>query len=166
MLPVIVSQLSKTTGTLATLADRTPTRPSPVRRPSSFLLPLLTCFVTPDVFAFVANATSYQNNDLTTSNLPLLNLTGTIPGPLNPDYFVPWVAPNTNGTGGGSGPTFVAPNVNTSLTSADAPPPVNLTANSSSGSSPTTTTGAGVSVGVSVQGVLGAAVVVAAVLLV
>ncbi|KAF8845480.1 hypothetical protein BDN67DRAFT_460873 [Paxillus ammoniavirescens] len=119
-----------------------------------------------NVFAFVANATSYKNNDLTTSNLPLLNLTGTIPGPLNPDYYVPWVAPNTNGTGGGSGPTFVAPNVNMSLTSANAPPPVNLTANSSSGSSPTTTTGAGVSVGISMQGVLGAAVVVAATLLV
>ncbi|KAF9243720.1 phosphoesterase family-domain-containing protein [Melanogaster broomeanus] len=58
-----------------------------------------------NVFAFVANATSYVNNNLTTSNLPLLNITGTIPGPLNPNYPAPWPAPNTDGTGGGSGPT-------------------------------------------------------------
>jgi hypothetical protein len=82
-----------------------------------------------DVFNFVASTTSYKNNDLTypSSNLPQLNITGTIPGPLNPDYYVPYVAPNTNGTGGGSGPTFVASNVNTSLTSANAPAPVNIT---------------------------------------
>ncbi|OJA12318.1 hypothetical protein AZE42_07339 [Rhizopogon vesiculosus] len=80
-----------------------------------------------NVFNFVASNTSYQNNNLTlSSTLPELNLTGTIPGPLNPDYYVPYVAP-TNGTGGGSGPTFFAPNVNTSLTAANAPAPVNIT---------------------------------------
>ncbi|KAF9243718.1 hypothetical protein BU15DRAFT_59597 [Melanogaster broomeanus] len=59
-----------------------------------------------NVFAFVADTTSYMNNNLTTTNLPLLNITGTIPGPLNPNYYTPWPAPNTSGTGGGSGPTI------------------------------------------------------------
>ncbi|KAJ8581568.1 phosphoesterase-domain-containing protein [Rhizopogon salebrosus TDB-379] len=94
-----------------------------------------------NVFNFVASTTSYKNNDLTypSSNLPQLNITGTIPGPLNPDYYVPYVAPNTNGTGGGSGPTFVASNVNTSLTSANAPAPVNIT---STGAAPGLTSNA------------------------
>jgi hypothetical protein len=106
-----------------------------------------------DVFNFVASNTSYKNNDLTypSSNLPQLNLTGTIPGPLNPDYYVPYVAPNTNGTGGGSGKTFVAPNVNTSLTSANAPAPVNITS-----------TGAATGLTSNADGVL-AAVIIAAV---
>lgn len=83
-----------------------------------------------NVFSFVANITSYKNNDLTgtSPSLPQLNITGTIPGPLNPDYYVPYLAPNTSGTGGGSGPTFVASNVNMSLNSTDAPAPVNISA--------------------------------------
>ncbi|KAF8129270.1 phosphoesterase family-domain-containing protein [Boletus edulis] len=58
-----------------------------------------------NVFAFVADATGYQNNGLTTQNLPLLNLTGTYPGPLNPNDYAPWASP-TNGTGAGGGPTY------------------------------------------------------------
>ncbi|KAN0073780.1 Phosphoesterase family domain containing protein [Tylopilus felleus] len=62
-----------------------------------------------NVFAFVADATSYQNNGLTTQNLPVLNLTGTYPGPLNPSDYAPWSAP-VNGTGAGGGPTYFPPN--------------------------------------------------------
>ncbi|KAI6136995.1 phosphoesterase family-domain-containing protein [Pisolithus sp. B1] len=86
-----------------------------------------------NVFKFVADETGYQNNDLTgNSTLPLLNLTGTIPGPLNPDYFVPYLAPNTSGVGGGNGSTYVAPGTNMSLNASTAPAPVNLTASSAS----------------------------------
>lgn len=81
-----------------------------------------------------------------------MNLTGIFPGPLNPDAYVPYLAPNTNSTGAGGGPTFVAPNVNTSLNAATAPAPVNLSAASSS-----TTSGVEVGARASVQGVLGAA---------
>lgn len=90
-----------------------------------------------NVFNLVASVTSYHNNNLTNSSsfLPQLNITGTIPGPLNPNYFVPYLAPNTNSTGGGSGKTFVAPNVNTSLTPANAPAPVNITASTPASSS-------------------------------
>jgi hypothetical protein len=93
----------------------------------------------PDVFNLVASVTSYHNNNLTNSSasLPQLNITGTIPGPLNPNYFVPYLAPNMNSTGGGSGKTFVAPNVNTSLTPANAPAPVNITASTPASSSAT-----------------------------
>ncbi|KAG6334228.1 hypothetical protein ID866_4858 [Astraeus odoratus] len=81
-----------------------------------------------NVFKFVADTTGYENNNLTAaSELPLLNLTGTIPGPLNPDYYVPYLAPNTNGVGGGNGSTFVAPGTNMSLNASTAPAPVNLT---------------------------------------
>jgi hypothetical protein len=107
-----------------------------------------------NVFAFVANATSYQNNNLTTDNLPLLNLTGTIPGALNPDAYVPYLAPNVDSTGAGGGPTFVAPGVNTSLNASTAPTPVNVTEAAGSSTSSTRGTGAGI------QGVLGAAFVV------
>lgn len=97
-----------------------------------------------NVFKFVAESTSYQNNNLTGSSpsLPQLNITGTIPGPLNPDYYVPYLAP-TNGTGGGSGPTFVASNVNTSLNSADAPAPVNISASTTTSSAAGLTSNAG-----------------------
>ena len=83
----------------------------------------------PDVFDFVANVTGYQNNGLSArSTLPLLNITGTYPGPLNAEYYVPWLAPDTSGTGGGSGPTFIGNGVNLTLNPSTAPAPVNLTA--------------------------------------
>ncbi|KAH7908253.1 phosphoesterase family-domain-containing protein [Hygrophoropsis aurantiaca] len=78
-----------------------------------------------NVFSFVADVTGYKNLDVT--DIPLLNITETIPGPLNPEYYVPYLAP-TNGTGGGSGPTYIAPGTNMSLNAANAPAPVNLTA--------------------------------------
>ncbi|KAI6040767.1 phosphoesterase family-domain-containing protein [Pisolithus marmoratus] len=57
-----------------------------------------------NVFKFVADVTGYQNNGLTNgTNLPLLNITGTIPGPLNPSYPAPWPAPNTSCIGAGGG---------------------------------------------------------------
>lgn len=57
-----------------------------------------------DVFICVADLTGYENNGSTgDSTLPLLNLTGTIPGPLNPGYSVPFLAPNTSGVGGSNG---------------------------------------------------------------
>ncbi|KAG6375814.1 hypothetical protein JVT61DRAFT_2671 [Boletus reticuloceps] len=62
-----------------------------------------------NVFAFVADKTGYQNNGLTTENLPLLNLTGTYPGPLNPNDYAPYPPP-TNGIGAGGGPTYFRPN--------------------------------------------------------
>ncbi|KAH7921158.1 hypothetical protein BV22DRAFT_1038992 [Leucogyrophana mollusca] len=104
-----------------------------------------------NVFSFVASETNYTNNNLTGSGIPFLNLTTTIPGPLNPQYYVPYLAP-TNGTGGGSGPTFFAPNVNMSLNTGDAPAPVNLTAAGTSGASEVRVT----------MGLLGAAVMGAA----
>ncbi|KAH7921245.1 hypothetical protein BV22DRAFT_1198325 [Leucogyrophana mollusca] len=79
-----------------------------------------------NVFSFVADVTGYKNLDVT--DIPLLNITETIPGPLNPQYYVPYLAP-TNGTGGGSGPTYIAPGTNMTLNAANAPAPVNLTAN-------------------------------------
>ncbi|KIJ68844.1 hypothetical protein HYDPIDRAFT_25094 [Hydnomerulius pinastri MD-312] len=83
-----------------------------------------------NVFKFVAESTGYQNNDLTaaSTNLPLLNLTTTIPGPLNPEYWVPYLAPDVSATGGGNGTTFIANGTNMTLNAADAPAPVNLTA--------------------------------------
>ncbi|KAH9934149.1 phosphoesterase family-domain-containing protein [Fomitopsis serialis] len=62
------------------------------------------------------------------SDIPLLNLTGTIPGPLNPEYYVPFSAPNLNATGAGGGPVFKGPGLDTSLSAASLPAPVNLTA--------------------------------------
>lgn len=98
-----------------------------------------------NVFNLVASVTSYKNNNLTASSpsLPKLNITGTIPGPLNPNYYVPYLAPNTAGTGGGTGKTFVAPNVNTSLNSANAPAPINITAHTTTSSAAGLTSNAG-----------------------
>jgi len=97
-----------------------------------------------NVFNLVAQTTGYKNNGLTgQSKLPLLNLTGNIPGPLNPEYYVPYLAPNTSATGGGSGATYVAPGTNTSLTAANAPAPVNLTAAAIANSTNSTTSHSG-----------------------
>lgn len=106
-----------------------------------------------NVFDFVASVTGWKNNDISgdsseiraytvfPSHLPddleygtdlgcvaLLNLTGTIPGPLNPEYYVPFSAPNLNATGAGGGPVFQGPGLNTALSAASLPAPVNLTA--------------------------------------
>ena len=55
------------------------------------------------------------------------NLTGTIPGPLNPGLYVPFTAPNTSAVGAGGGSVFVGTGLGTSFTAAVAPLPVNLT---------------------------------------
>ncbi|OBZ76092.1 Acid phosphatase [Grifola frondosa] len=83
-----------------------------------------------NVFSWVANATSWTNNGISgnSSAIPLLNLTGTIPGPFNPDLYTLFYAPNTSAVGAGGGPVFIGPGLNTSLTFAALPPPVNLTA--------------------------------------
>ncbi|KAI0634299.1 phosphoesterase family-domain-containing protein, partial [Trametes polyzona] len=83
-----------------------------------------------NVFAFVANATGWKNNGISgnSSDIPLLNLTGTIPGPLNVALYQPFTAPNASGISPGGGPVFVAPGVDGSLTAQALPAPVNLTA--------------------------------------
>ncbi|KAI0798227.1 phosphoesterase family-domain-containing protein [Abortiporus biennis] len=80
-----------------------------------------------NVFSFVAGVTGYQNQNISGSSIPLTNLTGTIPGPLNPQFYVPYPAPNVNATGAGGGSVFVAPGLNASLTPDKLPAPVNLT---------------------------------------
>lgn len=57
----------------------------------------------------------------------LLNATGTIPGPLNPELYVPFLAP-PGGKAPGSGVVLTLAGLNTSLNVANAPAPVNLTA--------------------------------------
>ncbi|KAF8272437.1 phosphoesterase family-domain-containing protein [Lactarius quietus] len=85
-----------------------------------------------NVFSFVANATNYTNLDISGADIPLTNLTGKIPGPLNAEYYVPFTAPNTSAVGAGGGPVFVSPGTDTNLTAANAPAPVNLTAKNES----------------------------------
>ena len=53
----------------------------------------------------------YQNLNITGSNIPLTNLTTTIPGPLNANasLVTRWPAPNFNATGTGGGLVFGAP---------------------------------------------------------
>lgn len=83
-----------------------------------------------NVFSFVANATNWKNNGITanSSAIPLLNLTGTIPGPLNPEMYLPFTAPNTSAVSPGGGSVFLGPGINTSFSVASLPAPVNLTA--------------------------------------
>jgi len=81
-----------------------------------------------NVYSFVANATGYTNLDISGADIPLTNLTGNIPGPLNTQYYVPFTAPNTSAVGAGGGPVFVASDLDTKFTAASAPAPVNLTA--------------------------------------
>ena len=81
-----------------------------------------------NVFSFVASATGYKNVKVSGADVPLTNASGTTPGPLNPNMYVPFLAPNISAIGAGGGPVFIAHGLNTSLTAANAPPPVNLTA--------------------------------------
>ncbi|KAI0033321.1 phosphoesterase family-domain-containing protein [Vararia minispora EC-137] len=80
-----------------------------------------------NVYSLVANVTGYQNENVTGAAIPLTNLTGTIPGPLNVNAWFPFTAPNTSAVGAGNGTVFVAPGVNMNLTIASAPQPINLT---------------------------------------
>ncbi|KAI0246091.1 phosphoesterase family-domain-containing protein [Lactifluus subvellereus] len=81
-----------------------------------------------NVFSFVASATGYRNLNISGSQIPLLNASGTTPGPLNPNRYVPFTSPNISAVGAGGGRVFVGPGLNTSFTAAVAPAPVNLTA--------------------------------------
>ncbi|KAI0039224.1 hypothetical protein FA95DRAFT_1528662 [Auriscalpium vulgare] len=81
-----------------------------------------------NVFSFVADATGYKNLNISGAAIPLTNATGTIPGPLNANFYVPFTAPNVSATGAGGGPVFIAQGLNVNLTAATAPAPVNLTA--------------------------------------
>jgi len=81
-----------------------------------------------NVFSMVTSATGYQNLNITGADIPLTNITGTIPGPLNPNLYVPFTAPNVSAVAAGGGQVFVAPGNNLNLTAANAPSPVNLTA--------------------------------------
>ncbi|KAI0032181.1 phosphoesterase family-domain-containing protein [Vararia minispora EC-137] len=62
-----------------------------------------------NVYSLVANATGWKNNDIAGSSIPLTNLIGLTPGPLNPLFFLQtgWPAPNTSAVGAGGGPVFV-----------------------------------------------------------
>ncbi|KAI0698952.1 phosphoesterase family-domain-containing protein [Cerioporus squamosus] len=83
-----------------------------------------------NVFDFVANVTGWKNNGISgnSSSIPLLNITGTIPGPLNVEHYIPFAAPNTSAVGAGGQGVFVAQGLNTSLSAASLPTPANLTA--------------------------------------
>jgi hypothetical protein len=64
-----------------------------------------------NVYAPVADAVGYTNADVPPSAIPLLNLSGTTLGPLNPNasLFAPYPLPNTSAVGAGGGPVFVSP---------------------------------------------------------
>lgn len=81
-----------------------------------------------NVFSFVADVTKYKNVNVSGSAIPFTNATGDIPGPLNPEFYVPFPAPNVNASGAGGGPVFLGPGLNTSTQPFTLPPPVNLTA--------------------------------------
>jgi hypothetical protein len=46
--------------------------------------------------------------NVSSSDIPT-NLTGTIPGPLNPGLYLPFTTPNTSVVGAGGGSAFVGP---------------------------------------------------------
>jgi hypothetical protein len=64
-----------------------------------------------NVYAPVADAVGYKNLDVPPSAIPLLNLSGTTRGPLNPNasLFAPYPPPDTSAVGAGGGPVFVSP---------------------------------------------------------
>ena len=58
----------------------------------------------------VANVTGYQNNNIGQpggASIPLSNIFGVIPGPLNPILKTSWPATDTSAVGAGGGPVFV-----------------------------------------------------------
>jgi hypothetical protein len=80
-----------------------------------------------NVFNFVANATGYQNVYVPDSQIPLTNLTRVYPGPLNPQMYVPFLAPDMQAKGAGGQGVYVSPCLNLNMTAANAPAPKNLT---------------------------------------
>lgn len=109
-----------------------------------------------NVFSYVANVTGYKNLNISGPAIPLTNATADIPGPLSmshrshplpplllfiyetfsssvfltpdPEFYVPFTAPNVNASGAGGGSVFLAPGLNLSIQPSTLPPPVNLTA--------------------------------------
>lgn len=81
-----------------------------------------------NVYSLVASMTGYNNLNITGAEIPLTNISGRTPGPLNAEMFVPFTAPNISAVGAGGGSVFFAPDVNTNLTAGNAPAPLNLTA--------------------------------------
>ncbi|KIJ30527.1 hypothetical protein M422DRAFT_187036, partial [Sphaerobolus stellatus SS14] len=59
-----------------------------------------------NVFSFVASQTGYENEVV--REIPLTNLTGVTPGPLNPDLPTTWPAPNLKAKCAGGGKVFVS----------------------------------------------------------
>lgn len=102
-----------------------------------------------NVYSLVASATGYKNINISAADIPFTNASGTIPGPLNPNLYVPFTAPNTSAVGAGGGAVFLAPGLDTNLTAANAPAPVNLTAQNqtvpAAGSASSTSTAPGAS---------------------
>jgi hypothetical protein len=64
-----------------------------------------------NVISFVADKVGYKNVNVTGSQIPLTNLSGTTPGPFNPNpsLVTPWPAPDYSAVGAGGGPVFGAP---------------------------------------------------------
>ncbi|KAF8228080.1 hypothetical protein L208DRAFT_1404505 [Tricholoma matsutake] len=60
-----------------------------------------------NVYSFIASETGYKNNNISGASIPLTNLSGTYPGPLNPKLYAPYAAPNYCAVGAGGGPVFV-----------------------------------------------------------
>ncbi|KAJ7729405.1 phosphoesterase family-domain-containing protein [Mycena maculata] len=81
-----------------------------------------------NVFSFVAEKTGYKNVHVPVNEVPMFNLSGVAPGPLNSAAFVPFAAPNLKARGAGGGSVFIRPGLNEKLTAASLPPPVDLTA--------------------------------------
>ncbi|KAJ7723259.1 phosphoesterase family-domain-containing protein [Mycena metata] len=81
-----------------------------------------------NVFAFVAEQTGFQNTQVPVDQIPQFNLTGVASGAPTSANFVPFVAPNLNARGAGSGGVFTGPGLDTTITDDNLPPPVDLTA--------------------------------------
>ncbi|KAJ7192447.1 phosphoesterase family-domain-containing protein [Mycena pura] len=84
--------------------------------------------VVSNVYDFVAKKTGFKNTHVPPHEVPMFNITGVAPGPLNSNAFVPFSAPDLHAHGAGSGGVFLRPGINTHLTASSLPKPVNLTA--------------------------------------
>jgi hypothetical protein len=81
-----------------------------------------------NVYSVVADQTGYKNTPVSGANIPLTNLTGVYPGPLDAKIYVPFTAPYMSAKGAGVGGVFVSPCLDLSMTPDKAPAPVNLAA--------------------------------------
>ncbi|KAH8989944.1 hypothetical protein EDB86DRAFT_3245104 [Lactarius hatsudake] len=74
-----------------------------------------------NLYSFVALVTGYTNLDVSLADIPVMNIIGTIPGPLDVQYYVSITAPNTSAGGAGGAPVLVASGLDTSFTTTSAP---------------------------------------------